>query len=67
MSKLQALADRYVGTRAKLLVERNQIEVEVVIKDVRRLFGRTEFRVEPVADYGSAWVTAYKLILPQGV
>ena len=50
-----------IGTKGLLTVTfRNgdELGVEVLIKDVKRQFGRTEYLVTPVAGNGECWKSA---------
>lgn len=64
LAQLQEL----VGTKADLPVEKNSecgfdLTVRVIIRDVRRAYGRTELCVEPIAGGGTTWVRRERLTL----
>ena len=54
--RLATLVKRYVDQTGTLLVLNGKLGIEVTILDVRIVYGRTEFAVEPVHGHGEAWV-----------
>jgi hypothetical protein len=57
-----ATLHKFVG-RAGLLRTDNNLTFAVEVLDAREVWGRLDYRVEPVAGNGSAWVSAERVTL----
>lgn len=49
-----------IGKEVNLKVE-NDIIIKVIVKDVRKVWGRIDFLIEPVAGEGEKWVSSERI------
>jgi hypothetical protein len=62
-----AMAARLIGRTGLLRGAAPGLAVDVEVRDVREVYGRTDYLVIPVAGRGSAWVSAERVTLdPEG-
>lgn len=52
---------KYINSCVKIKLLRNQLTVNVIIKDIRYSYGRTEALVSPEYGLGEAWVDTRNL------
>lgn len=61
--------NQLIGRRGQLLVERNKFSIEIIVRDVRTSYGRTELLVSPIhggtslLNTGEAWISLERVNL----
>tara|TARA_B100001964_G_C13919677_1_gene459651 strand:- start:18 stop:191 length:174 start_codon:yes stop_codon:yes gene_type:complete len=55
---------KYIGKEVGLL-SKNGISFKVTIKDVKQVYGKTRYLIEPVSGSGSVWCESTKLCLDE--
>jgi len=59
---LQHEIKKYVGEKGYVHLGKGQVQVEVMIVDLNRAYGRNQYLITPVAGKGEVWVREVKLI-----
>ena len=55
---------KYIGEEVGFL-SKNGISFKVTIKDVKQVYGKTRYLIEPVSGSGSVWCESTKLCLDE--